>query len=49
MADDHQSAYGICKAMNYLMRDGETQISLKSVKSFFKGYVGKLEEDHEGR
>ena len=48
MADDPQSAYGICKAMNYLMRDGETpDFVKKSVKSFFKGYVGKLEEDQK--
>ncbi len=48
MADDPESAYGICKAMNYLMRDEETKDFVKkSVKSFFKGYVGKLEADQK--
>lgn len=48
MANDPQSAYGICKAMNYLMRDGKTKDFVKkSVKSFFKGYVGKLEADQK--
>lgn len=43
-----KSAYGICKAMNYLMRDEETpDFVKKSVKSFFKGYVGKLEADQK--
>lgn len=48
MADDPQSAYGICKAMNNLMREGTTPDFVKeSVKSFFKGYVGKLETDQK--
>lgn len=52
--EDPESAYGICKAMNNLMdnvrypgnKDVEDFVK-KSVKSFFKGYVGKLEADQK--
>ena len=45
MADDPQSAYGICKAMNNLMRDEDAKPFVKkTVKKIFKDYVGKLED-----
>lgn len=56
MANDPQSAYGICKAMNNLMGNKKVPSEAdknipdfvkKSVKSFFKGYVGKLEADQK--
>lgn len=46
--DNPESAYGICKNLNYLMREDSTpDFVKKSVKSFFKGYVGKLEADQK--
>lgn len=48
MADDPQSAYGICKAMNNLMRDENAKPFVKkTVKKIFKDYVGKLEKEQE--
>lgn len=48
MADDPQSAYGICKAMNNLMRDEDAKPFVKkTVKKIFKDYVGKLEKEQE--
>lgn len=48
MVDDPQSAYGICKAMNNLMRDEDTKPFIKkTVKKIFKDYVGKLEEEQK--
>lgn len=56
MANDPQSAYGICKAMNNLMGNKKVPSEAdknipdfvkKSVKSFFKSYVGKLEADQK--
>lgn len=45
MTDDPQSAYGICKAMNNLMRDEDAKPFVKkTVKKIFKDYVGKLED-----
>lgn len=48
MADDPQSAYGICKAMNNLMRDEDAKPFVKkTVKKIFKDYVGKLEDEQK--
>lgn len=48
MADDPQSAYGICKAMNNLMRDEDAKPFVrKTVKKIFKEYVGKLEDEQK--
>ena len=56
MANNPQSAYGICKAMNNLMGNKKVPSEAdknipdfvkKSVKSFFKSYVGKLEADQK--
>lgn len=55
-AKNLKSAYGICKAMNNLMGNKKElseedknipDFVKKSVKSFFKGYVGKLEADQK--
>src|SRR5699024_4406332 len=48
MADYSQSAYGISKAMNNLMRDENAKPFVKkTVKKIFKDYVGKLEKEQE--
>lgn len=44
MVAEPKSAYGICKAMNNLMRDEDAKPFVKkTVKKIFKDYVGKLE------
>lgn len=48
MVDEPQSAYGICKTMDNLMRDEDAKPFVKkTVKKIFKDYVGKLEDEQK--
>lgn len=48
MVDEPQSAYGICKTMDNLMRDEDAKPFVKkTVKKIFKDYVSKLENEQK--